>query len=203
MCGIVGYVGHREALRVLLDSLKRLEYRGYDSSGVAVTSGDDLVCEKTPGKIAQLEARINGRVLMGRTGVGHTRWATHGGVTEINAHPHLSCDGRIAVVHNGIVENYEELRHECGSHRFRSSTDTEVIPHLIEDFYYGRTERNPLQAVRMAVEMLRGSFAIGVLFADHPELLVAARVNCPLVMGMGDGESFIASDISALLPYTR
>jgi glucosamine--fructose-6-phosphate aminotransferase (isomerizing) len=203
MCGIVGYVGHRDALRILLDSLKRLEYRGYDSSGVAISSGEELLCEKSPGKIAQLEARINGRALRGRTGLGHTRWATHGGVTETNAHPHLSCDGKIAVVHNGIVENYDSLRNDFPSHRYRSSTDTEVIPHLIEHFYADGAHQDPLEAVRRALELLRGSFAIGVLFADHPEILVAARVNCPLVVGLGEGESFLASDISALLPYTR
>jgi glucosamine--fructose-6-phosphate aminotransferase (isomerizing) len=203
MCGIVGYVGHREALRVLLDSLKRLEYRGYDSAGVAIAGGQAILCEKAPGKIAQLEARIDGRPLGGTTGLGHTRWATHGGVTETNAHPHLSCDGRIAVVHNGIIENYEELRNKFPGHRFRSSTDTEVIPHLIEHFYADGAQGDPLQAVRRALELLHGSFAIGVLFVEHPGLLVAARVNCPLVVGLGDGESFLASDISALLPYTR
>jgi glutamine---fructose-6-phosphate transaminase (isomerizing) len=201
MCGIVGYVGERQAVQVLLDSLRRLEYRGYDSAGVAVANGEGLQCEKAPGKLAALEARLSDRTLHGRSGLGHTRWATHGGVNELNAHPHLSCDGRIAVVHNGIIENYGDLREDLPSHEFRSATDTEVIPHLIEHYY--ALEADPLQAVRHALARLRGSFAIGVLFLDHPDLLLAARVNCPLVVGLGAGESFIASDISALLPYTR
>jgi glucosamine--fructose-6-phosphate aminotransferase (isomerizing) len=202
MCGIVGYVGGREALGVLLDGLRRLEYRGYDSAGVVVQNGRGLEVARAPGRIDALVARLRARPLRGSAGLGHTRWATHGGVTEQNAHPHRSCDGRIAVVHNGIVENYQELRRELRGHRFASATDTEVIPHLIER-YYRQLGGHPLRSVTMALERVRGSFALGVLFADHPGLLVAARVNCPLVLGLGEGENFLASDLSALLPYTR
>ena len=203
MCGIVGYVGRRQAVGILLDGLQRLEYRGYDSAGVVVLNGHGLVCEKRTGKIADLEAGIRKRSLQGRTGLGHTRWATHGGVSEVNAHPHLSCDRKVAVVHNGIIENHAELREELEkSHRFQSGTDTEVIPHLIE-FFYEQTGGDILRAVNLAVEMLKGSLAIGVMHADHPNCICVARINCPLVLGLGEGENFLASDIPALLPYTR
>jgi glucosamine--fructose-6-phosphate aminotransferase (isomerizing) len=202
MCGIVGYTGPREALGVLLDGLRRLEYRGYDSSGVVVQNGKGLEVERAPGKIAALAARLKERPIRGTSGLGHTRWATHGGVTEGNAHPHRSCDGRIAVVHNGIVENYADLRRGLKGHRFTSATDTEVLAHLVEDAY--RTSGgHPLRALTKALERIRGSFALGVIFADQPELLLAARVDCPLVLGLGKGENFLASDLSALLPYTR
>ncbi|HEV3027579.1 MAG TPA: glutamine--fructose-6-phosphate aminotransferase, partial [Planctomycetota bacterium] len=135
MCGIMGYVGRRNAMEILVDGLHRLEYRGYDSAGLVVQNGHGLRSEKTVGKIAALDARLRLRPIEGRSGLGHTRWATHGGVTQSNAHPHFSCDGKIAVVHNGIVENHAELRAELGEHRFLSQTDTEVIPHLIEDLY--------------------------------------------------------------------
>ncbi|RPH40035.1 MAG: glutamine--fructose-6-phosphate aminotransferase, partial [Planctomycetota bacterium] len=203
MCGIVGYVGPRETVTVLLDSLKRLEYRGYDSAGVVVVNGKGLLHEKATGNIASLEAALNGVPMHGRTGLGHTRWATHGGVTRENAHPHFSCDSRVAVVHNGIVENYAELRAELSArHTFRSGTDTEVIPHLIEETY-PETGGDPLRAIRKAMDRMHGSFAVAVVFADHPDVIYVARVNCPIVLGVGDGESFLASDIAALLPYTR
>jgi glucosamine--fructose-6-phosphate aminotransferase (isomerizing) len=202
MCGIMGYVGTRQALDVLLDGLRRLEYRGYDSAGVAVLNGAGLEIEKAPGKLSALEATLGGRALHGRTGIGHTRWATHGGVTRENAHPHRSCDGKIAVVHNGIIENYDSLRRQLSGHEFRSGTDTEVIPHLIEGLYSAHGG-DLLKAVSAALARVRGSFALGVLHADHPHRLVAARMNCPLVLGLGEGENFLASDISALLPYTR
>jgi glucosamine--fructose-6-phosphate aminotransferase (isomerizing) len=203
MCGIVGYVGGREALPVLLDGLKRLEYRGYDSSGVVVLNGGGLKVERAPGKLAALELRLKARPIAGRAGLGHTRWATHGGVTEGNAHPHRSCDGTIAVVHNGIVENYAELRKELRGHSFTSDTDTEVVAHLVEHFYRKQGGKHPLRALTLALEKIRGSFALGVIFADHPDLLLAARVNCPLVLGIGKGENFLASDLSALLRHTR
>ena len=150
MCGIVGYVGPRDTVRVLLDSLRRLEYRGYDSAGVVVINGKGLVHEKATGNIAALEKALNGAGMQGRTGLGHTRWATHGGVTRENAHPHFSCNSRIAVVHNGIVENYAELKAELsGRHSFRSGTDTEVIPHLIEEAY-PEVGNDPLRAIRKA-----------------------------------------------------
>ena len=202
MCGIVGYVGRGRALPVLLDGLRRLEYRGYDSAGVVVAGGNVLSSFKTVGKVSDLERRINGTPLEGSAGLGHTRWATHGGVTSANAHPHFSCDGRIAVVHNGIIENHAELRRELGDHRFVSSTDTEVIPHVIEEAC-AEVGGDPLRAVHRALGRLRGSFALGVIFADHPSLLIAARVNCPLVLGLGDDEVFMASDIPALLGHSR
>jgi glucosamine--fructose-6-phosphate aminotransferase (isomerizing) len=202
MCGIVGYVGFRQALDILLEGLRRLEYRGYDSSGVVVLHDRTLQVAKAPGKIAALEARLRTRPLEGTTGLGHTRWATHGVVNEPNAHPHLSCDLRIAVVHNGIVENYEDLRRDLRGHRFTSETDTEVLAHLIERCYRSQGG-DPLRSVARALKEVRGSFALGVAFADHPDLLVAARVNCPLMLGVGEGENFLASDVSALLPHTR
>src|SRR5688572_16843223 len=203
MCGIVGYVGKRQATGILIDGLKRLEYRGYDSAGIVVQNGHGLSCEKRAGRIANLEAGVKRRSLHGRVGIGHTRWATHGGVSRANAHPHLCCDGKIAVVHNGIVENYAELRAELeGRHTFHSDTDTEAIPHLIEDLYR-ENGGDLLRAVNSAVDRLRGSFAIAVIHADHPNNIQVARVNCPIVIGLGEGESFLASDIPALLPYTR
>jgi glutamine---fructose-6-phosphate transaminase (isomerizing) len=203
MCGIVGYVGPRPALDVLLEGLKRLEYRGYDSSGVVLMNGKGLQVERAPGKLSALAERLRKKPLSGSTGLGHTRWATHGGVNESNAHPHRSCDGRIAVVHNGIIENYQELRRELKGHRFTSVTDTEVLAHLIEHHYEKQGRKHPLKAVTAALSRVRGSFALGVVNADHPDLLIAARVNCPLVLGLGKGENFLASDLSALLKYTR
>jgi len=203
MCGIVGYVGPRPALEVLLDGLRRLEYRGYDSSGVVLLNSKGLEVERAPGKLSALSDRLRSRPLHGSTGLGHTRWATHGGVNESNAHPHRSCDGRIAVVHNGIVENYQELRRELKGHKFTSATDTEVLAHLIEHQYRKQKGQHPLKAVTAALERVRGSFALGVILADHADLLIAARVNCPLVLGVGKGENFLASDLSALLKYTR
>jgi len=204
MCGIVGYVGGREAVGILLGGLKRLEYRGYDSAGVVVVNGHGLRVARSPGKIAALEAvvRVRSKTLAGTTGLGHTRWATHGGVTEANAHPHRSCDGRIAVVHNGIVENCAELRRELTRHRFTSQTDSETVAHLVEHFYR-KLGGHPLRSLTLALARIRGSFALGVLFADYPDLLLAARVNCPLVLGVGRGENYLASDVSALLPHTR
>jgi glucosamine--fructose-6-phosphate aminotransferase (isomerizing) len=203
MCGIVGYVGARETVRILLDSLRRLEYRGYDSAGVVVINGKGLLHEKATGNIAALETALSGVAMEGRTGLGHTRWATHGGVTRENAHPHFSCNSRIAVVHNGIVENYAELKEALASrHSFRSATDTEVIPHLIEEAY-PESGGDPLRAIRKAMDRMHGSFALAVVFADHPDVIHVARVNCPIVLGVGEGEQFLASDIAALLPYTR
>src|SRR5438045_3593294 len=157
MCGIVGYVGPRDTVKVLIDSLKRLEYRGYDSAGVVVINGHGLLHEKATGNISALEAVLNGGGMKGRTGLGHTRWATHGGVTRENAHPHFSCDSRVAVVHNGIVENYAQLKASLSArHPFRSATDTEVIPHLIEEAY-PECGRDPLRALRRAMARMHGS----------------------------------------------
>ena len=203
MCGIVGYAGRRQALEILMDGLRRLEYRGYDSAGVVVQNGHGFAWEKKPGKIEVLEAGVKKRSLPGRVGLGHTRWATHGSVTTVNAHPHFSCDGKIAVVHNGIIENHADLRRELeASHRFVSVTDTEVIPHLIETLY-AEAKGDILRAMSLAIDRLRGAFAIGVIHSDHPTCISVARVNCPMVLGLGDGENFMASDIPALMPHTR
>ncbi len=201
MCGIVGTTASDNVVPVLLDGLKRLEYRGYDSAGVVVSSGDGLQWEKCSGKISRLEERLRGTDLSGTVGLGHTRWATHGRPTEANAHPHFSCRRCISVVHNGIIENFIELREKliAEGHKFRSQTDTEIIAHLIEKHHKG----DPLRAVARATKALVGSYALGVLFADHPRTLVAARRNSPLVIGVGEGRTFLASDISALLPHTR
>ena len=201
MCGIVGYLGGRKAVGVLLDGLRRLEYRGYDSAGIAVFSGGRLRTTTAVGKLAHLEAVLRRQANGGTVGIGHTRWATHGRPSETNAHPHLDCSRRIAVVHNGIIENYQALKDELegAGHRFTSETDTEVIAHLIESEYQG----DLLEATRKALARVEGSFALAVLCGDEPRRLVAARRHSPLVIGLGEGESFIASDIPAVLPHTR
>jgi len=197
MCGIVGYAGHRKALPILLDSLKRLEYRGYDSAGVAIV-GSALQVEKDKGFIANLEAQLTD--LDGATGIAHTRWATHGAPSKINAHPHVDCAGKIALAHNGIVENYSELRDrlKAEGHIFRSETDTESLVHLIESHYRGDLE----EAVRQALAEVRGSFAIAVVSAGEPGKVVGARNESPLVLGLGPDENFLASDVPALLKHT-
>jgi glucosamine--fructose-6-phosphate aminotransferase (isomerizing) len=199
MCGIIGYVGGGNALPVVIEGLRSLEYRGYDSSGVVVFDGKKFASEKCPGRLEALEKRLRERPISGHLGVGHTRWATHGGVTELNAHPHFSCDRNITLVHNGIIENYADLKRRLKGHDFKSETDTEIIVHLVEEHYRG----DPLQAVLKAVRELHGSYAIVVAFADHPDLLVGARLNAPLVVGLDHADTVIASDIAALLPHTR
>ena len=202
MCGIVGYVGHRDAVSFILPGLRRLEYRGYDSAGIATVSRTSLDVRKTTGRIADLEAVLTSDRPTGTLGVGHTRWATHGRPSEANAHPHLDCHARLAVVHNGIIENYRELRKTVAAegHRFRSQTDTEVIAHLIE-----RYQTNGLAAaVLRAARDLRGAFAIACIASAAPNTLVALRRgSSPLVIGYGRGEMFVASDIPALLGQTR
>ncbi len=204
MCGIVGYIGNRDSVPIILDALRRLEYRGYDSAGIAVIDADgELTGSKAEGKLSRLAERLsNGDALAGAVGVGHTRWATHGAPTDANAHPHLDCRGRIAVVHNGIIENYASLRArliELG-HVFSSQTDTEVLAHLIEMHYDGDLEA----AVRRTVAEVRGAYALGVISSDDPDHLVFARNGAsPLVVGIGDGEMYVASDTPAILPYTR
>jgi glucosamine--fructose-6-phosphate aminotransferase (isomerizing) len=202
MCGIAGYIGGREAVPVVVDQLRRLEYRGYDSAGVAaVGAGIDII--KTAGKLRALELLVEGELSEARVAVAHTRWATHGRPTTPNAHPHQDCTGNIVVCHNGIIENYMELRAwltERG-HEFASETDTEVIPHLIEECY--RTEGSIEAAFRQALGRLRGSYAMAVVSTYEPDLLLAARKDSPLVIGMGEREFFLASDIPAVLPYTR
>ncbi|HTA54603.1 MAG TPA: isomerizing glutamine--fructose-6-phosphate transaminase, partial [Candidatus Acidoferrales bacterium] len=204
MCGIVGYIGERDSVPIILDALGRLEYRGYDSAGIAVIDADGaLAGSKAEGKLSRLAERLNnGEHLSGVVGVGHTRWATHGAPTDANAHPHEDCRGKIAVVHNGIIENYAALRArliELG-HVFSSETDTEVLAHLIELHYDGDLEA----AVRRTVHEVRGAYALGVISSDDPDHLVFARNGAsPLVIGIGDGEMYVASDTPAILPYTR
>ena len=201
MCGIVGYTGSRAALSVLVPALRRLEYRGYDSAGIATLNGHGLELCKSVGKIAALEEALAQAPPQGRAGIAHTRWATHGRPTEANAHPHLDCTGRIAIVHNGIIDNYAELRRELSSsgHRFRSGTDSEVIAHLIERYHTG----DLLDAVRQAVARLKGGFAAACIAEDRPDAIIAFRTGgTPLVVGRSSGESFLASDIPALLGET-
>jgi len=211
MCGIVGYVGPKKVVPVIIEGLRRLEYRGYDSAGIAVGSPgcDKLVVSRAPGKLHNLEEVLAGHPLDGTFGIGHTRWATHGRPTEENAHPHRDCTGRIVVVHNGIVENYLDLKHEliAKGHKFVTETDTEIIAHLIEQVQNdAHSEGAPVcleQAVRIAVKRLTGAFALGVLSAAEPDKIVAARSGPPVVIGVGEGESFIASDIPGILHHTR
>ncbi len=204
MCGIVGYIGSRPAVALLVNGLKRLEYRGYDSAGVAVWEDGRLAVRKSPGRLAVLEQQLTARPVTGSLGVGHTRWATHGEPTELNAHPHTDCTGRIAVVHNGIIENYRELRAELEQqgHAFRSQTDTEVIPHLIEAELAAGAP-SPEEAIRRALRRVQGAFALGLLFQEQPQTLYAARRGSPLIIGVGQGENFIASDVPAILDQVR
>ena len=201
MCGIVGYIGKRDAVPVLLKGLKSLEYRGYDSAGVAVLSEGKLSLRKRQGKLSVLDASLHSDPLQGLLGIGHTRWATHGLPNEKNAHPHLDCSGKISVVHNGIVENFGVLKAKLiqQGHTFRSQTDTEVISHLIERY----DEGNLVQAVRRALQSIEGAYAIVVLHKDHPDEILGARKGSPLVVGIGEGEQFLASDVLAFFTYTR
>lgn len=201
MCGIVGYIGNRNAGEILLESLKRLEYRGYDSSGVAVVENGHIKRERSVGKLAALEKILLKNPIRGGVGVGHTRWATHGKPSEENAHPHTDCKGEIVVVHNGIIENYPELKSQllAEGHQFSSQTDTEVVAHLVEKFYRG----DLAAAVRQALTLIRGAYALGVLCLKEPHRVIAARKDCPLILGLGEKENFLASDIPAILPYTR
>jgi glucosamine--fructose-6-phosphate aminotransferase (isomerizing) len=211
MCGIVGYVGPKKVVPVILEGLRRLEYRGYDSAGIAVGSptSSTLEVRRAPGKLANLEEVLREHPLDGSFGIGHTRWATHGRPTEENAHPHRDCTGRIVVVHNGIVENYLELKRELTGqgHKFVTETDTEIIAHLIEQVQQEAEragEPIPLEAaVRRAVKRLTGAFALGVLSAAEPDKIVAARLGPPVVVGVGEGESFVASDVPGILHHTR
>ena len=201
MCGIVGYVGPKPVTSLLIDGLKRLEYRGYDSAGVAVMNGRGLEIRKTAGKISRLEALLNTAPVEGTTGIAHTRWATHGAPNECNAHPHLDEKGEIAVVHNGIIENASALRHmlEEHGHTFVSETDTEVLAHLIEAAFDGSLEN----AVIEALHQVEGAYGIAVISSLDPDKIVAARRGSPLLVGLGDGEHFVASDASAILAHTR
>jgi glucosamine--fructose-6-phosphate aminotransferase (isomerizing) len=205
MCGIVGYIGERDSVPVIMDALGKLEYRGYDSAGIAVIDAlGTLVGSKAEGKLARLAERLaNGEALHGKLGVGHTRWATHGRPTEENAHPHRDCTGEIVVVHNGIIENYLELKHELQreGHKFVTETDTEVVAHLVEK--YSAKDRPLEEAVRLTVKRLNGVYALSVISTHDLNKIVAARLGPPSVVGLGDHEFFIASDIPALLHHTR
>jgi glucosamine--fructose-6-phosphate aminotransferase (isomerizing) len=202
MCGIVGYVGEQESLPILLEGLRRLEYRGYDSAGVAIMNGEGIKIEKAAGKISALEKRIEHSHPRGTLGIAHTRWATHGEPNTVNAHPHSDCSGRIAVVHNGIIENYSTLKKalEKEGHRFTTDTDTEVIAHLIEKFYRGNLET----AVATALPLLTGTYGIAVISSEEPRKIVGARHGSPLVVGICDNDEYIlASDVSAIIRHTN
>jgi glutamine---fructose-6-phosphate transaminase (isomerizing) len=201
MCGIVGYVGKRDAVPVIVEGLRRLEYRGYDSAGVAVVTEGVLQRRRSVGKLRNLEESLRAEPLSGEFGLGHTRWATHGRPSEENAHPHQDCSGRLVVVHNGIIENYLPLKARLSAqgHRFVTQTDTEVVAHLVESHFKGSLE----EAVRLATRELEGIYALVLMHRDEPQTLVAARLGPPLVVGLAEGEHFLASDIPALLPYTR
>ena len=203
MCGITGYVGPRIVMPILLEGLKAQEYRGYDSAGIAVLEKGSIKLTRTKGKIADLEAKVGGEYGTATCGIGHTRWATHGKPTDTNSHPHLDCKGEIAVVHNGVVENYLELRDELTrkGHVFHSQTDTEVLPHLIEDFYDKGGDL--LEAVMHATAQIDGYYAMAVLSAKDPDRLICARLDNPLIIGVGEGEYFLASDMAALVEYTH
>src|SRR5580704_9738887 len=203
MCGIVGGVADRNIVPVLIEGLKRLEYRGYDSAGIAVLDADlHLQRLRTVGKVRMLQQALVETPIQGRTGIAHTRWATHGVPSERNAHPHLSRDG-LAIVHNGIIENYEELREELktAGYLFTSETDTEVVAHRVH-YHLGKLG-DLFKAVRATVAELEGAYALAVICEQEPERLIAARVGCPVVLGLGVGENFVASDVAALLPVTR
>ena len=204
MCGIVGYVGNKQVVPLIIDGLRKLEYRGYDSAGIAVVDEDhQLQIRRAKGKLRNLEEALRLQTLDGTYGVGHTRWATHGRPTEENAHPHRDCTGRLVVVHNGIIENYLQLKDELRKkdHRFVTETDTEIIAHLIEEHL--KTGANFEDAVRKSVTELRGIFALSMLSADEPDTIISARQGPPVVIGIGDGEYFVASDIPAILEHTR
>jgi len=201
MCGIIGYIGSKSVVPVLLDGLKRLEYRGYDSAGIAVVGDGQLNIRRVKGKISLLEENLKSSPVEGKYGIGHTRWATHGRPSEENAHPHLDCNGSLVVVHNGIIENYLSLKKNLKKegHKFLTETDTEVIVHLIEKYFQGCLEEATLKAVRE----LEGAFAVAVISSQDPDKIVAAKMGPPIVVGLGDKENFVSSDINPILAYTK
>lgn len=201
MCGIVGYIGKNEAAPVLIDGLKRLEYRGYDSAGVTIYEQGRLNTRKMVGRLIKVEEDLKAKPIHGSLGIGHTRWATHGRPSDSNAHPHQDCSKKFSVVHNGIIENYISLKEDLQNkgHIFNSETDTEVLPHLIEEFFQG----DPVVAVRQTLTKIEGAYAMVVVCQDFPDRLVVARKSSPLIIGIGKGENYVASDIPAVLPYTR
>src|SRR5918992_808771 len=202
MCGIIGYIGQKDVLPILIDGLRRLEYRGYDSAGVAVVRDGCIELRRSAGKLARLEEVIAIHPIEGEYGIGHTRWATHGRPTEENAHPHRDCTGRIVVVHNGIIENYLDLKRQLQTegHQFLTETDTEIVAHLVEREMRDDGLEN---GVRRALAHMRGMFAIVLVSVDDPEKIVAERNGPPIVVGLGDNEFFVASDIPAILSHTR
>jgi len=205
MCGIIGYTGASPALSMVIDSLRKLEYRGYDSAGIALTgkAGEKLIVAKRAGKLSNLESALTSDHADSLSGIGHTRWATHGGPTDENAHPHISSDGKVAVIHNGIIENYLELKAELEKrgHKFASQTDTESVAHLLSDEF--NLSKDLADAMRKVCKRLRGSFTLLAISSDSPEVIVGARRNSPLVVGLGKGENFLASDVSAFIAHTK
>ncbi|MCR5188781.1 MAG: glutamine--fructose-6-phosphate transaminase (isomerizing) [Treponema sp.] len=203
MCGIVGYIGNKNATQVLINALKKLEYRGYDSAGIAVLEGEDILVRKCKGALKFLEEKIANETIKSSMGIGHTRWATHGEPSDTNSHPHTNMDGTISIVHNGIIENYVALKSDLQNQGvvFKSQTDTEVIVHLIDKEY--KQDKNIFQAVIRTLHKLEGSYALAVLCKDYPDRIICARRESPLVVGLGNGENFIASDVPALLEHTR
>ena len=201
MCGIIGYVGSKEVVPIIIEGLKKLEYRGYDSAGIAVFEEGKINRRRVKGKIEELEKSLNIEPLKGRYGVGHTRWATHGRPSEENAHPHQDCTGSLVVVHNGIIENYLQLKNRLQQegHAFQTETDTEVIAHLIEKYYENSLE----EAVQRALGELQGDFAIAAVSVKDPEKIVAAKMGPPVVVGIGENEFFVCSDINPLISHTR
>ena len=206
MCGIVGYVGEKQAAPILLNGLAKLEYRGYDSAGLAVRDGErDVEIVKAKGRLRILAEKTNdGNAMVGTCGIGHTRWATHGEPSEANAHPHCSDDYNVVGVHNGIIENYQELRNKLirNGYQFYSSTDTEVAIKLV-DYYYKKYMGTPVDALNHAMVRIRGSYALAVMFHDYPEEIYVARKDSPMIIGVENGESYLASDVPAILKYTR
>ena len=206
MCGIVGFCGDKQAAPILLDGLSKLEYRGYDSAGLAVRDGSAQVqIVKAKGRLKELYAKTNGgQSLIGTCGIGHTRWATHGEPSETNAHPHASADGNVVAVHNGIIENYQELKEKLlhNGYTFYSQTDTEVAVKLI-DYYYKKYEHTPTDALSHAMIRMRGSYALAVMFKEYPGEIYVARKDSPMIIGVQDGECYVASDVPAILKYTR
>lgn len=202
MCGIVGYIGHRQATDFLLEGMSKLEYRGYDSAGIAVLGPNHIIkIQKKVGRLANLEAMVEREPNEGTLGIGHTRWATHGRPSDMNSHPHASADGKFAVVHNGIIENYMPIKEKliAKGYKFTSETDTEVVAHLLSDLYDGNFE----STVRRMLQQVEGAYALAIICADYPDTIIATKKENPLVIGLGDGENFVASDIPAIIKYTR
>ncbi len=203
MCGIIGYVGTRDVVPVLLGGLKKLEYRGYDSAGIAVVNGQGVEVVRAQGKLTNLEGKLDEHALHGTFGMGHTRWATHGKPNENNAHPHRDCTGNVVVIHNGIIENFLPLKQRLKSngHEFKSETDTEVVAHLIEE--YRKDGTSFVEAVKRTLKEVEGHYALVIIAADEPGTIIAAKNGPPLVIGLGEGENIVASDVAPLLSYTR